>query len=144
MMKIRLVCVGKLKEEYLRAGCNEYQKRLSRFCKLEVVELAEKSALKEEGEGILRALRGHVVILTPEGRSMTSEQFAGMVGGCSDRGEELTFVIGSSEGLDAAVKEAGDKLSFSDMTMPHQLFRLVFLEQLYRAFMIESGAQYHK
>lgn len=145
MIKVRFVCVGKLKEEYLRAGCAEYEKRLLRFCRPETVEVAEKPTLREEGEDILRALRGHVVVLTPEGERLTSEEFAADIRKVVDRGEELTFVIGSSNGLSAAVKAAAnERVSFSAMTMPHQLFRLVLFEQVYRAFTILGGVKYHK
>lgn len=145
MIRIRLLCVGKLKESYLREACAEYEKRLSRFCKLEIAELAERPSLAEEGGEILGRVRGKTVVLAIEGKPLSSEEFADMVGGFCDRGEEFTFVIGSSCGLDPAVKARADRLvSFSRMTFPHQLFRVLFLEQLYRAFMIGAGAEYHK
>lgn len=144
MIKVRLVCVGKLKERYLRDGCAEYVKRLSRYCQFETVELPERATLAEEGEDILRAARGHLFVLTPEGRSMHSEAFAQRVKEQVDCGREMTFVVGSSHGLCDAVKAAGEKISFSMMTMPHQLFRLVLTEQIYRAFTILAGAEYHK
>lgn len=145
MIRIRLLCVGKLKESYLREACAEYEKRLSRFCKLEIAELAERPSLAEEGGEILSRVRGKSVVLAIEGKPLSSKEFADMVGGFCDRGEEFTFVIGSSCGLDPAVKARADRLvSFSRMTFPHQLFRVLFLEQLYRAFMIGAGAEYHK
>ena len=145
MTKVTIVAVGKLKESYLREACAEYAKRLTRFCNLEIVELPERARLKEEGEDIIRRLRGHVFVLTPEGRMRTSPQFAAEIGTLVDRGEEMTFVIGSSCGLDGAVKaRAHSLLSFSEMTFPHQLFRVMLLEQIYRAFMINTGAEYHK
>ena len=145
MLKVRIVCVGKLKEDYLRAGAAEYLKRLSRFASVEVRELAERASLKEEAEEILRACRGRVIALAVEGKQRSSEGFASELKSCFDRGEELTFVIGSSCGLHESVKTRADGLlSFSEMTFPHQLMRVILLEQLYRAFMINSGAEYHK
>ncbi len=145
MVKVNFVCVGKLKEGYLREACAEYLKRLTRFCKAEVKELPEKTSLKEEGESILKTVRGHVIALAVEGRSCSSEKFAANLQSLCDRGEELTFVIGSSCGLDASVKSAADELlSFSEMTFPHQLMRVILLEQVYRAFMINGGGEYHK
>lgn len=144
MMKVHVVAVGKLREGYFREAAAEYEKRLSRFCKLEIIELPE-STLKEEGEAISKLLKGKVFVLAVEGEALTSEAFAEKIGKLKDAGEELTFVIGSSEGLDAAVKKRADLLlSFSRMTFPHRLFRVMLLEQLYRAFMICAGAVYHK
>ena len=144
MLKINFVCVGKLKEGYLREACAEYLKRLSRFCKAEVRELPE-SSLKEEGENILRACKGYTVALAVEGKGCSSEKFAAKLQSLCDRGEEITFVIGSSCGLDATVKAvANELLSFSEMTFPHQLMRVILLEQVYRAFMINGGGEYHK
>ena len=145
MMKITLVCVGKLKESYWRDACAEYEKRLTRFCKLEIKELPERPSLREEAADILKNLRGHVLVLAVEGREMSSETFAAAVKKLQDEGRELTLVVGSSCGLAEEVKAAADeKISFSKMTFPHQMFRVVLLEQLYRAFMIGAGAEYHK
>ncbi len=145
MVKVTFVCVGKLKESYLREACAEYLKRLSRFCRAEVKELPERASPKEEAEEILRACRGTVIALAVEGRARSSERFAAEMKSLIDRGEEITFVIGSSCGLDGRVKAAaGDLLSFSEMTFPHQLMRVILLEQVYRAFMINAGAEYHK
>ena len=145
MVKLTVVCVGKLKEGYLREAAAEYLKRLSRFCKIEVKELPERAAPKDEAEDILRALRGRVFVLAVEGKQRSSENFAREIKSSVDRGEEITFVIGSSCGLDERVKAAADELvSFSEMTFPHQLMRVILLEQIYRAFMINAGAEYHK
>ncbi len=145
MIKIRLVCVGKLKERYWREAVSEYQKRLGRFCALEICELPEQRSPAEEAEEILRACRGYTVALAIEGKSFTSEAFAEKIKTLADAGREMTFVIGSSCGLDKSVKAAADALvSFSAMTFPHQMMRVIFLEQLYRAFMIGAGAEYHK
>lgn len=144
MIRVRIVCVGKLKERYWREACAEYEKRLSRFCDLEILELSERRSPEEEEEEILRALRGEVFVLALEGKEVSSEEFSELIGGCVDRGSEISLVIGSSEGLAEGVKAKGRKLSFSRMTFPHQMFRVVLLEQLYRAFMIRSGSEYHK
>ena len=109
------------------------------------MELAERSSLKEEAEDILKRLRGQVIVLAVEGKGCSSEAFAADLKHIFDRGEELTLVIGSSRGLDGSVKRAANRLlSFSEMTFPHQLFRVLLLEQLYRAFMINAGSEYHK
>ncbi len=145
MMKLSLICVGKLKEQYWRDACAEYEKRLSRFCKLEIKELPERTSLHEEGSDILKNLRGYVLVSAVEGETLGSEAFARLIKNLQDEGKELSFVIGSSHGLCDEVKGAADKkISFSKMTFPHQMFRVVLLEQLYRAFMINSGAEYHK
>ncbi|MCM1438202.1 MAG: 23S rRNA (pseudouridine(1915)-N(3))-methyltransferase RlmH [Roseburia sp.] len=145
MYKVSIVCVGKLKEEYLRAACAEYVKRLSRFCKPEIKELAEGKNLKEEAAGILKAAKGYKIALCVEGEQMTSPALAKRLGVLKDSGEEVTFIIGSSCGLDESVKAQADlKLSFSQMTFPHQLMRVILLEQVYRGFMINAGSDYHK
>ena len=129
MVRITFVCVGKLKEAYWRDAVREYEKRLSRFCKAEIKELPERANLKEEAEDILRACRGYVIALAVEGKQCSSE----------------AFVIGSSCGLYGSVKSAAKELlSFSQLTFPHQMMRAVLLEQVYRAFMIIGGAEYHK
>lgn len=145
MFKVNIVCVGKIKEEYLRAACAEYIKRLSRFCRLEIKELAEGKNLKEEAAAILKSAKGYKIALCVEGDELTSPAFAKKVGSLVDKGEEITFIIGSSCGLDGSVKQAADlKLSFSQMTFPHRLMRVILLEQIYRAFMLNAGNEYHK
>lgn len=145
MQKINIVCVGKIKEEFYRDAVTEYLKRLSRFAKVEVKELAEGKDLEEEAQSILRAAKGYLIALCVEGKKVSSEGLASQIKTLSDKGEEITFIIGSSCGLSNAVKNEADfKLSFSDMTFPHQLMRVILLEQIYRAFMINSGSTYHK
>ncbi len=145
MIRITFACVGKLKENYWRDAVAEYIKRLSRFCKTEIRELPERSSPKEEAEEILRACRGYVIALAVEGRGCSSEKLAEKLKALCDRGEEITFVIGSSCGLDGRVKAAANELlSFSEMTFPHQMMRVILLEQVYRAFMINAGGEYHK
>lgn len=145
MQKIKIVCVGKIKEEYFRSAIAEYSKRLSRFADIEIRELPEGRSIAEEAEPILSALKGYKIALCVEGDKLSSEGLARKVRSLTDRGEEITFIIGSSYGLAEGVKRAADfKLSFSDMTFPHQLMRVILLEQIYRAFMINSGSEYHK
>lgn len=145
MQKINVVCVGKIKEEYLRLAIAEYLKRLSRFAKVDIKELPEGKTLKDEAESILKAAKGFKIALCVEGEKLSSESFAQKIKSICDKGEEISLIIGSSCGLDKSVKDAADlKLSFSDMTFPHQLMRVILLEQVYRAFMINSGSEYHK
>lgn len=145
MQKVNIVCVGKIKEEFYRAAAGEYLKRLSRFAKVEIRELPEGKSLKEEAPNILKQLKGFVIALCIEGAKLSSEGLAEEIKKLCDKGGEITFVIGSSCGLDESVKKAAHlKLSFSDMTFPHQLMRVILLEQVYRAFMINGGSEYHK
>ena len=145
MQKINIVCVGKLKEKFFSDAVNEYLKRLSRFASVTVRELAEKRTLREEAENILKELRGACVVLAVEGKKLSSETFAEKMKRFADEGREVMFVIGSSCGLSESVKARADLLlSFSDMTFPHQLMRVILCEQIYRAFMINGGGEYHK
>lgn len=145
MQKVKIVCVGKLKEKFWSEAVAEYCKRLTRFADVRIAELPEKRTLEEEGELILRELRGYTVALAVEGKKLSSEGLAAKIGQLSAAGSEITFVIGSSCGLCAAVKARADMLlSFSDMTFPHQLMRVILCEQIYRAYMINAGSEYHK
>lgn len=145
MIKVNVVCVGRIKEEYLRSACAEYIKRLSRFCRLEVKELPEGKNLREEAAQILKCASGYKIALCVEGGRLSSPALAERVKKLCDGGEEITFIIGSSCGLDDSVKQAADlRLSFSEMTFPHQLMRVILLEQIYRSFMINAGSEYHK
>ena len=145
MIKVNIVCVGKIKEQFYRDAVAEYVKRLSRFCRAEICELAEGRSLEDEGETILRRVRGYVIALCVEGQKLSSTGLAARIKQLCDGGEEITFIIGSSCGLAEKVKAAARlKLSFSDMTFPHQLMRVILCEQIYRAFMINGGGEYHK
>ena len=145
MIKVNIVCVGKIKEQFYRDAVVEYVKRLSRFCRAEICELSEGRSLEEEGEAILRRVRGYVIALCVEGQKLSSTGLAARMKQLCDGGEEITFIIGSSCGLSEKVKAAARlKLSFSDMTFPHQLMRVILCEQIYRAFMINGGGEYHK
>lgn len=156
-MKVRIVCVGKVKESYFSDGIAEYLKRLTRFAKVEIIEVkeenfaldpspAEMEKIKEkEGVSILKSLKGYVIALCVEGKQCSSEVLAEKIAKIRDTAGELTFVIGGSYGLaDEVKKQAAEKLSFSQMTFPHTLMRLILTEQLYRAFMIDAGSAYHK
>ena len=145
MQKINIVCVGKIKEKFYTDAAQEYLKRLSRFAKVEVREVAECRNLEEEAALILKAAKGRTVALCIEGKNFSSEELAAYIKELTDTGSECTFIIGSSCGLSDEVKnKANLKLSFSDLTFPHQLMRVILLEQIYRAFMINGGGEYHK
>ena len=145
MHKINVVCVGKLKDRFFVDAAEEYRKRLTRFAEVTIRELPERRTLEEEGQAILRELRGYTIALAVEGKMCSSEALAADLRALTDAGKEITFVIGSSCGLCPAVKQACDRLlSFSPMTFPHRLMRVMLLEQVYRAFMINAGAEYHK
>lgn len=145
MQKVNFVVVGKIKEGFYRDAVAEYVKRISRFAKVEIKELFEGANPEAEADDILRACKGYVIALAVEGEKLSSEKLAAKIKTLTDSGKELTFVIGSSCGLSARVKQAADyRLSFSDMTFPHQLMRVILAEQVYRAFMINAGSTYHK
>lgn len=155
MRKITLICVGDLKEKYWLDAINEYKRRLSRFFDFEIIQLPEtklqknnpaeiQKVIKGEGDKILEQIGNKKVIsLAVEGEIMSSEKFAEVVQTQTDF-NSLCFVIGGSYGLDDRVKALGQKLSFGRMTLPHQLMRVVFIEQLYRAGTIMNNIEYHK
>ena len=145
MQKIYFVVVGKIKESFYREAVAEYAKRLSRFAKVEIKELPEGANPEAEADEILRACKGYTIALAVEGEKLSSEKLAKKMQTLADTGKDVSFVIGSSCGLSDRVKNAADyKLSFSDMTFPHQLMRVILAEQVYRAFMINAGSTYHK
>lgn len=157
MMKINVVCVGKIKEKYYEDAVNEYLKRLTRYAKVTVKELKEVNfnaepsdkdildILTREGEEIKKNLSGTVAVLAIEGKRYSSTQFAKLIGDIKDTSGELTLVIGGSYGISESVKGlANHKISFSDMTFPHTLTRVILTEQLYRAFNILNEGKYHK
>ena len=159
-MKIKIVTVGKLKEKYLKDGIAEYTKRISRFAKLEMIELTDEKTpdkaselenqkiLETEGERILSKVgkRDFVVVLAIEGKTFSSEEFSKQLEQASIKGySTLTFIIGGSLGLAPVVKNRANlSVSFGRLTLPHQLMRLVLVEQIYRAFTIQQGSPYHK
>ncbi|EFM34641.1 rRNA large subunit m3Psi methyltransferase RlmH [Streptococcus oralis SK255] len=159
-MKIKVVTVGKLKEKYLKDGIAEYTKRISRFAKLEMIELTDEKTpdkaselenqkiLETEGARILSKVRERdfVVVLAIEGKTFSSEDFSKQLEQASIKGySTLTFIIGGSLGLAPIVKNRANlSVSFGRLTLPHQLMRLVLVEQIYRAFTIQQGSPYHK
>ncbi|WP_461215581.1 23S rRNA (pseudouridine(1915)-N(3))-methyltransferase RlmH [Lacticaseibacillus sp. GG6-2] len=159
-MNIKIIAVGKLKEKYFKDGIAEYKKRMSKFAKVELIEVPDEKApeslseaemmqVKEaEGERILGKIkdRDWVIALAIEGKQRSSEAFAKEIDDLATYGHsDIDFVIGGSLGLSPAVmKRADNTLSFGKLTMPHQLMRLVLIEQVYRAFMINIGSPYHK
>ena len=159
-MRINIVCVGKIKEKYLKLGIDEFKKRLSKYCKLEIIELEDEKApenlsdkemlmIKEkEGKKILSKIKdnSYVIALAIDGKNLSSEELAETINKLGVRGvSNITFVIGGSLGLsDEVLSRADYKLSFSKMTFPHQLMRLILLEQVYSAYRINNGEPYHK
>lgn len=158
-MTVRIVCVGKLKERYFEDACAEFQKRLGRFCTLEIIELPDEKAPEslhpaeedivrdKEGKRILKAIgaKDFAVALAIDGKQMRSEEFAAFLEEKETEARPLTFLIGGSLGLSPEVyARANAKLSFSKMTFPHRIARLLLLEQLYRGFKIRAHEAYHK
>lgn len=159
-MKVKIIAIGKLKEKYLKNGIAEYGKRMSRFAKFEIVELADEKTpdnasaaqnqqiMEKEGERILAKIseRDYVIVLAIEGKQLSSAAFSKVIADATLRGySDIVFVIGGSLGLaDKVKKRANLRLSFGLLTLPHQLMRLVLSEQIYRAFMIQQGSPYHK
>jgi 23S rRNA (pseudouridine1915-N3)-methyltransferase len=159
-VNISIVTVGKLKEKYLKQGIDEYLKRLTSYAKVEMIEVADEKAPEElsesemeqvkqkEGERILAKISqdAHVIALAINGKMQSSEQLADSLDKLATYGKsKIAFVIGGSLGLsDEVLQRANDQLSFSKMTFPHQLMRLILVEQIYRAFRINRGEPYHK
>ena len=152
MINITVVAVGNLKEKFSKDAQNEYLKRLSAFCKVKIIETKEFNELKnielikeKEGEEILKHLSGYPILLDVKGEEITSEDLAKDIEKLSLTNPSITFIIGGSYGVSEKVREnCKQKLSFSKMTFPHNLFRIMLLEQLYRAFTILNGKSYHK
>ncbi len=157
-MKIKIIALGRLREDYWIQAFKEYEKRLSRFANIELVEIAEErihredskkeveAALEKEWEKIERQLEGEVIELAIDGRALDSVQLSKRLEDFALMGSStLSFVIGSSHGLSPKLKErASLRLSFSKMTFPHQMMRVILIEQIYRVFMISEGSSYHK
>lgn len=159
-MNINIITVGKLKEKYLKLGIEEFSKRLSKYCKLDFVELddekcpenlSEKDMLivkDKEGKKILSRIKNnsYVIALAIDAKNLSSEELADTISNLGVRGHShITFVIGGSLGLsDEVLKRADYKLSFSKMTFPHQMMKLILLEQIYRSFRINNNEPYHK
>ena len=154
MLKINILCVGKLKEQYLKDAVNDYSKRLSKYCTLTITELPDESITNDdnkvkllENQNIVNHIKegSYVIALTPSAKQESSEEFSELIDKVQLTNSEITFVIGGSLGLNELVLErANQKISFSNMTFPHGLFRVILLEQIYRAFKISKGETYHK
>lgn len=159
MMKITVIALASLKEKYMRDAGIEYEKRLSRYCKLKIIEiepvrLPEKpseaeisAALKREAELIIKKVPSGSLKIAAciEGKQFSSEEFAQKLNSAAMQSGAVTFIIGSSYGLSKEVKDSADiRMSVSKMTFPHQFFRIMLLEQIYRGFKINEGGTYHK
>ncbi len=160
MIKIDIICIGSLKEKFLKDGCDEYLKRLKSFAKVNIVELSEYrcsqnpssneilQVIEKEGEKIIAKIPkgSYVIPMCIEGEMLSSEDFSKKIQNVAVSGNgSITFIIGGSFGLSDEVKKLGNyKLSFGKLTLPHQLMRVVLLEQIYRAFSIANHTKYHK
>ena len=144
---IKILCVGKIKEKYLTAAIEEYKKRLSKYTKLEIIEIMDSSledetiVKRKEKENLLKHInkKDYIITLEIEGEQLTSKEFANKLESINITNTNITFIIGGSYGLDDDIKKISDlKLSFSKMTFPHQLFRVLLLEQIYRTYKIRN------
>lgn len=154
MLKINLIVMGDIKEKYFKDAIEEYKKRISRFAELKIIELKENapknngeilSCLKKDADEITKHIKGYPIYLDIKGKMLTSEEFAKKLNTLSLSNSEFSFIIGASNGIDEEVKAlCKEKISFSLMTFPHQLMRVIFLEQLYRSFTILNNIAYHK
>lgn len=143
---IKIICVGKVKEKYLRDGIDNYLKRLTKYHKVEIIEIND-SNIEEEAKGIIRYInpKDYVITLEIEGNMVSSKELSNLIDKTFITNPSIDFVIGGSEGLSDSVKNISNyKLSFSKLTFPHQLFRIVLLEQIYRSFKILNNETYHK
>lgn len=144
---IKIICLGKIKENYLKEFILDYEKRINKYHKLEIVELKDEDSLLKEEESILKHLnlKDYIVTLEIEGRKLNSLELATFLDKTFISNSNITFIIGSSLGLSKNIKEISNySLSFSNMTFPHGLFRGLLLEQIYRAFKIINNESYHK
>lgn len=153
MLNINIVCVGRIKEKFYRDACDEYLKRLQRFARVTVVEVddcpSDSNTTKikaTEGKAIQQKLKGYVIVLDIKGNNIDSVELSELISNTATKGNgTISFVIGGSHGLDDEILKAADyRLSFGKMTYPHQLMRVILLEQIYRANMILSNSSYHK
>lgn len=148
---IKIICLGNIKEKYLQEAIKEYTKRLNKYTKLEIIELKDEkdstSGLKKEKENIMKHInsKDNIVLLDINGKQLTSEKFAEFINNELTNYSSITFIIGSSNGVDDEIRNLTDKkISFSLLTFPHQLFRVILLEQIYRSFKILNNESYHK
>ncbi len=144
---IKIICLGKLKEDYLTLLVNDYLSRINKYHKITLIELKDENNLEKEAKNILKYINNndYVITLEIEGKSYTSEEFANLINKTFITSSTITFIIGSSLGLDKRIKTRSNlSLSFSKFTFPHGLFRGLLLEQIYRAFKINNNESYHK
>ena len=151
MLNINIVCVGKLKEQFWKDAEKEYSKRLTKFCNLKIIEIEDVNQgemlkdLEIEGKAILNQIKGKTYLLAIKGKEYSSEDFAEELENLKLNNSQISFVIGGSNGVSNDVaKKISNQISFGKVTYPHNLARIILLEQIYRAFMINSGAKYHK
>lgn len=151
MLNINIVCVGKLKEQFWKDAEKEYSKRLTKFCNLKIIEIDDVNQgemlkdLEIEGKAILNQIKGKTYLLAIKGKECSSEDFAEELENLKLNNSQISFVIGGSNGVsNDVVKKIPNKISFGKVTYPHNLARIILLEQIYRAFMINSGSKYHK
>ncbi len=151
MLNINIVCVGKLKEQFWKDAEKEYSKRLTKFCNLKIIEIDDVNQgemlkdLEIEGKAILNQIKGKTYLLAIKGKEYSSEDFAEELENLKLNNSQISFVIGGSNGVsNDVVKKIPNKISFGKVTYPHNLARIILLEQIYRAFMINSGSKYHK
>lgn len=144
MLKVKIICCGTLKEQYLRDAVKEYEKRLSAYCDLSTLEIKEDSP--DATKNAVSAFKGYKIALCIEGKQISSEELAGKISSLTVNGtSDIAFIIGGSDGISEDIKKQCDfRLSFSKMTFPHQLMRVILLEQIYRAFTIINNGKYHK
>lgn len=150
---IKVICIGKIKEEYLRDAIKEYQKRLSKYIKLEIIELNDinnentQIVLNKEKEEIIRYINksDYIICLDIDGKEIASVDFSKKIDKIFTINPNITFLIGGSYGIHQDIKNlANERISFSKLTFPHQLFRVMLLEQIYRSFKIMNNETYHK
>ena len=156
MIKINLICIGDIKEKFTKDAIDEYKKRILRFADLKIIELKEhvshsnneadiQNALSKDAEEIVKYMKGFSICLDINGKMLSSVEFGKKIEHTSLTYSEISFIIGASNGLSETIKQkCNEKISFSKMTFPHQLMRVIFLEQLYRAFTILNNISYHK
>lgn len=143
---IKILCVGKIKESFFRSAIEEYKKRLSKYTKLEIIELAD-STIDKERDLLLKHIndKDYIITLEIEGNNLSSVELSKKIEGTLMINPNIVFIIGGSDGLHDDIKKLSNyKLSFSKMTFPHQLFRIILLEQIYRSFKIINNETYHK
>ena len=150
---IKIICVGKIKEEYFKAAIDEYKKRLSKYTDIEIIEVLDegltdvKTTLKKESEKLLKYInpKDYIITMEIEGKQLSSPELAEKINNIYNTNSNISFIIGGSYGLSDEIKNLSNyKLSFSKMTFPHQLFRIILLEQIYRSFKINNNESYHK